>query len=146
MIDVRVTGDVFDAGAETERLGGDGIGAIATFIGIVRGGGGLTSLTLDHYPAMTENALRKLAVEAADRWALGDVVLVHRVGTMSPGDRIVFVGTSSPHRGAALEACAFLIDALKTRAPFWKREVFDDGRSNWVEAKETDDQAAARWN
>ena len=146
MIDVRVTGDVFDAGAETERLGGDGIGAIATFIGIVRGGGGLTSLTLDHYPAMTENALRKLAVEAADRWALGDVVLVHRVGTMSPGDRIVFVGTSSPHRGAALEACAFLIDALKTRAPFWKREVFDDGRSNWVEAKEADDQAAARWN
>lgn len=146
MIDVRVTGDVFDAGVEIGRLGGDGIGAIATFIGIVRGDGGLTSLTLDHYPAMTENALRKLAAEAADRWALGDVVLVHRVGTMMPGDRIVFVGTSSPHRSAALEACAFLIDALKTRAPFWKREVFDDGRSNWVEAKETDDQAAARWN
>jgi molybdopterin synthase catalytic subunit len=145
MIDVRIGTEVFDAGAEIDALGGEGIGAIATFIGIVRGDGGLTSLTLDHYPAMTERALRGLAGEAVARWTLNGVTIVHRVGTMAPGERIVFVGTSSPHRAAALDACAFLIDALKTRAPFWKREAFDDGRTGWVEAKEADDHATARW-
>lgn len=146
MIDVRIQTEAFEAGAEIDRLGGAGIGAIATFIGIVRGDGGLTSLTLDHYPAMTERALRGLAEEATERWALDAVAIVHRVGSMMPGERIVFVGTSSAHRAAALDACAFLIDALKTRAPFWKHEAFDDGRTGWVEAKGSDDQAAARWS
>jgi len=146
MIDVRIQTEGFDAGAEIDRLSGVGSGAIATFIGIVRGDGGLTSLTLDHYPAMTERALLGLAGEANERWALDGVTIVHRVGSMAPGDRIVFVGTCSPHRAAALDGCAFLIDALKTRAPFWKREAFNDGRAGWVEAKESDDLAAARWS
>lgn len=146
MIHVQVSQDAFDCGAEIDRLSGSGIGAIASFIGIVRGDGGLQSLTLEHYPAMTERALRSLAEQARERWALQAVTVVHRVGTMVPGERIVLVGTAAAHRAAALEACAFLIDALKTRAPFWKRETFADGRSGWVEAKDTDDLAATRWD
>jgi molybdopterin synthase catalytic subunit len=146
MIIVRVDDRPFDAGAELDLLGGVGIGAIASFIGIVRGDGGLTSLTLDHYPAMTERALHRLCEQAVGRWDLSGAIIVHRVGTMVPGDRIVFVGTASAHRAAALDGCAYLIDALKTGAPFWKRECFEDGRSNWVEAKASDDQATARWD
>jgi molybdopterin synthase catalytic subunit len=146
VIDVRIMTEAFDGGAEIDRLSDAGVGAIATFIGVVRGDGGLTTLTLDHYPAMTERALRALAGEAVERWELAAVTVIHRVGPMAPGERIVFVGTSSPHRAAALDACAFLIDALKTRAPFWKREAFDDGRTNWVDARSSDDLAAARWS
>jgi molybdopterin synthase catalytic subunit len=151
MITVRVqTGD-FDAGAELNALGrggdgGAGIGAISSFIGIVRGDGGLASLTLDHYPAMTERALYRLGEQATARWDLSGATIIHRVGTMVPGDRIVFVGTASAHRAASLDACAYLIDALKTGAPFWKRESFHDGRSSWVEAKASDDHATARWD
>ncbi|AYJ87353.1 molybdenum cofactor biosynthesis protein MoaE [Sphingomonas paeninsulae] len=146
MIHVRIETEAFDAGAELDKLSGLGIGAIASFIGVVRADGGLTSLTLDHYPVMTERALHRLAEQATERWDLSAATIIHRVGTMAPGERIVFVGTSAMHRAAALDGCAFLIDALKTRAPFWKRESFGDGRSNWVEAKQSDDQATARWD
>lgn len=145
MISARVQADDFDVGIELDRLGGVGIGAVASFIGIVRGDGGLASLTLDYYPAMTERALERLAKGAMARWDLSGATIVHRVGTMVPGDRIVFVGAASAHRAASLDACAYLIDALKTDAPFWKRESFGDGRSNWVEAKASDDRATARW-
>jgi molybdopterin synthase catalytic subunit len=145
MIDVRVSADPFDAGVEIDRLARAGVGGIASFIGVVRGDGGLASLTLDHYPVMTHKALQVLAEQAAARWDLSAVTLIHRVGTMVPGNRIVFVGTASAHRAAALESCAYLIDRLKTDAPFWKRETFDDGRAAWVEARASDDDAAARW-
>ncbi len=145
MIDVRVSPEPFDAGAEIDRLALAGVGGIASFIGVVRGDGGLTSLTLDHYPAMTQKALEVLAADAKARWDLEAATIVHRVGTMVPGDRIVFVGTASAHRAAALESCTFLIDRLKTDAPFWKRETFLDGRAAWVDARESDDAAATRW-
>ena len=122
-----------------------GVGAIATFIGLVRDDGGLVELLLEHYPAMTEAALVALADEAVARWSLNAVTLIHRVGALSPGDRIVFVGTAAPHRAAALEACAYLIDRLKTDAPFWKRERYTDGRTEWVEQRGADLTAAARW-
>ncbi len=146
MITVRVCETDFDVGAETEPLMKDGVGGVATFLGVVRGKGGLVSLTLEHYPAMTEHALLDLAEQAARRWSLAHVALIHRTGTMHPGDRIVFVATASPHRAAALESCAYLIDRLKTDAPFWKREVFADGRAGWVKPRETDATAVARWN
>lgn len=145
MIIVRVCEAGFDVGAETQRLIGDGVGGIATFIGIVRGDGGLLSLTLEHYPAMTERALLNLAEQAAARWNLTNLTLIHRTGTIDAGERIVFVGTASPHRAAALESCAFLIDQLKTDAPFWKREAFADGREAWVQPREIDAIAVARW-
>jgi molybdopterin synthase catalytic subunit len=146
MITVCVSLDPFDTGAEIAALGRDGMGAVASFTGIVRGDGGLTALTLEHYPAMTEATLRTLANEAASRWSLGGVTLHHRVGRMAPGDAIVLVACGSPHRRDALEACTFLIDRLKTDAPFWKRESFADGREVWVEARHSDGQAAARWD
>jgi molybdopterin synthase catalytic subunit len=145
MIEARVQQaplDTADALLRLEALGG---GAVASFTGLVRGDGGLTGLRLDHYPAMTEKALQALAEEAGARWRLLGAVVIHRVGAMSPGDRIVFVGTAAAHRAEALEACAYLIDRLKTDAPFWKQESFADGRVSWVEAREADDDAAARW-
>jgi len=145
MIDVRVGEAAFDAALEIDRLSSAGVGAIATFTGVVRGDGGLLTMTLEHYPAMTQTALRVLADEAVARWSLTAAIVVHRVGTLRPGERIVFVGTAAAHRAAALESCAFLIDALKTRAPFWKRETFADGRNGWVTAREADAEAAARW-
>ena len=146
MITVRVSPDPFDTGAEIAALAREGMGAVASFTGIVRGDGGLIALTLEHYPAMTEAALRALADEAASRWSLGGVTLHHRVGRLVPGDPIVLVACASVHRKDALDACAFLIDRLKTDAPFWKRESFADGREIWVEARATDDAAAARWS
>ena len=145
VITVRVQEETFHPGAELIGLEGLGGGAVASFTGLVRGDGGLIDLRLEHYPAMTERALEAIAAEATRRWPLAGIVVVHRVGTMTPGERIVFVGTAAAHRAAALEACAFLIDWLKTRAPFWKHERFADGRSEWVEAKGGDDAAAARW-
>ena len=129
--------------AELEMLDG---GAVASFTGLVRGEGGLIDLTLDHYPAMTEKALAAIADQAAARWPLGGIVIVHRVGAMPPGARIVFVGTAAKHRAAALEACAFLIDWLKSEAPFWKKERFSDGRAGWVEPRAGDAAAKARWH
>lgn len=145
MIAVSVqTGD-FDPGREQAALEASGGGAVASFTGLVRGEGGLVELHLDHYPAMTQKQLEALAEEASGRWSLLGVRIIHRVGPLTPGDRIVFVATAARHRQAALESCAFLIDWLKTSAPFWKRERFVDGRTGWVEARSEDDAIAARW-
>ena len=145
MIAVSVqTGD-FDPGREQAALEASGGGAVASFTGLVRGEGGLVQLHLDHYPAMTQKQLEALAEEASERWSLLGVRIIHRVGPLTPGDRIVFVATAARHRQAALESCAFLIDWLKTSAPFWKRERFADGRTDWVEARDEDDAQAARW-
>jgi molybdopterin synthase catalytic subunit len=144
MIRIIVQRPDFDPGDEIAVLGA--AGAVASFIGHVRGDGELLDMTLEHYPGMTERALSTLADLAMGRWPLSAVTLIHRVGALGPGERIVFVGTASAHRAAALEACAFLIDRLKTDAPFWKKERFSDGRNDWVTARETDDEAAARWD
>ena len=122
-----------------------GAGAVATFTGLVRGDGGVEQLELEHYPGATEAALRALAREAQERWSLLAVNVNHRVGSMRPGERIVFVAAAAPHRAAALAACAFLIDRLKTGAPFWKRET-RAGVARWVEARAADDEVAARWS
>jgi molybdopterin synthase catalytic subunit len=137
--------DDFDVGAEIGAMRDEGCGAVATFVGIVRGQGGLTSMTLEHYPAMTQSALCALADAASLRWPLSGVTIIHRVGMLVPGDQIVLVAAASEHRAAALEACAFLIDRLKTDAPFWKKECFVDGRETWVDARASDDSAASRW-
>ena len=137
----------FDLGAETAALsaGREDVGGIASFLGLCRADDGLSALVLEHYPGMTERALEKIAAEAESRWPLTGCTVIHRVGRILPGQPIVLVLTASRHRVAALEACAFLIDWLKTGAPFWKREEFSDGRERWVEAREADEAAAARW-
>lgn len=135
----------FDPGAELARLEALGGGAVASFVGLVRGGNGLLSMELEHHPAMTLRALTEMAESAMSRWPLAGVTIIHRYGILKPGDRIVLTAAASPHRAAALEATAFLIDWLKTRAPFWKKECFVDGRSHWVDARVADDDAAARW-
>ena len=142
---IRVQPDDFDPGTELARLEALNVGAVASFTGLVRGDGGLVAMTLEHYPAMTEAALRAIADEAARRWPLAGLTVIHRHGRLVPGDRIVFVGTASSHRAAALQSCAFLIDWLKTDAPFWKREQWADGSSRWVEARSEDDAAKERW-
>lgn len=146
MIEVRVQAEDFDPGVEMARLHADrgDVGAVASFVGLVRGGE-VVAMTLEHYPGMTERQLRAVADEAAARWPLQGIVVVHRHGRLVRGDRIVLVAVASAHRGAAFEACAFLMDWLKTRAPFWKREETAEG-SRWVEAKAADDEAAARWS
>lgn len=124
------------------------IGGIASFAGVVRGTAGgrpIVSMTLEHYPGMTERALAAIAESAMRRWELQGCTLIHRVGELRPGEIIVLVLTASAHRQAALDACAYLIDWLKTRAPFWKKERFEDGSEAWVDARESDDAAAARW-
>jgi molybdopterin synthase catalytic subunit len=144
MRDIRVQTTDFDSGAELALLEATGAGAVASFTGQVRRDDGVDALTLDHYPAMTQRALERLAEEAEARWPLSAVTLIHRVGRLEAGARIVFVGTASDHRAAALEACAFLIDRLKTDAPFWKREHLS-GEDRWVEAKAGDDARAETW-
>lgn len=145
MIRVLVQPEAIDAAAEMDRLAIDGAGAMATFTGLVRADDGIERLELEHYPGATEAALVRLAGEATVRWKLAGATIVHRVGAMRPGERIVFVGTCAAHRGAALDACAYLIDRLKTDAPFWKRES-RGGEARWVEARQDDDAAAARWD
>jgi len=145
MIDVRVQSDAFDPGAELERLEALRVGAVASFTGLVRADGGLIAMTLEHYPAMTQTALYDIAADAARRWPLAGLVVIHRHGRLVPGERIVFVAAASRHRAAALEACAYLIDWLKTDAPFWKREEWQDGSSKWVDAKAEADAAKTRW-
>lgn len=144
MIRVIVAPDMIDAGAELARIEAQGAGAVATFTGLVRADDGVSVLELEHYPGATEAALAALAEAAKQRWSLIAATIVHRVGPMAPGERVVFVGTAAAHRAAALEACAFLIDRLKTDAPFWKREQ-RGGEARWVEARAADDEAAARW-
>lgn len=145
---IRVGEASFDLAAETARLTGNrvDVGGLASFVGVCRGDDGLAAMVLEHYPGMTERAIGRIAAEACARWPLTGCTVVHRVGRLRPGDPIVLVLTASAHRTAALESCAFLIDWLKTGAPFWKREEFADGRARWVEAKTEDDEAAARWS
>jgi molybdopterin synthase catalytic subunit len=144
MIHVAVSPEPIDAGAELRAIHAKGAGGVASFTGLVRGDDGVETLELEHYPGVTEAALTQLGEEAARRWALIGVRIVHRVGAMAPGDTVVFVGAAARHRAAALEACACLIDRLKTDAPFWKRETRADG-SRWVEQRDSDREAAARW-
>ncbi|MES2443834.1 MAG: molybdenum cofactor biosynthesis protein MoaE [Pseudomonadota bacterium] len=144
MIRVSVQPAPIDLATELAGVEVNGAGGIASFIGSVRGDGGVTELALEHYPGMTEAALIGLAEEAFVRWGLLAVTIVHRVGPMVPGDRIVFIATAAGHRAPALEACAYLIDRLKTDAPFWKRETRGDAAA-WVEAKGSDEAAAGRW-
>jgi molybdopterin synthase catalytic subunit len=127
--------------APLETLGG---GAVASFVGLVRGDDGVEQLSLEHYPGMTEAALHRLAEEAVERWKLPGVTIIHRVGALAAGERIVLVAACAPHRRDALDACAFLIDRLKTDAPFWKSER-RKGEDSWVEARAADGEAAARW-
>ncbi|MBY0285096.1 MAG: molybdenum cofactor biosynthesis protein MoaE [Sphingomonas sp.] len=145
MIRVVVTEQPIDLAAELARVEVAGAGGVASFTGLVRADDGVTALELEHYPGATEAALTALATQARDRWDLLAVVIVHRVGRMIPGDRVVFVGAAAAHRAPALDGCAFLIDRLKTGAPFWKREVLAEG-ARWVEARAGDDAAAARWS
>ena len=144
---VRVQAGVFDAGSEMSALlgGRTDAGGVGCFVGTVRGTDGVAALVLEHYPGVTERALRGIAEEAGRRWPLLGCTVVHRVGRMEPGEAIVLVLAVSAHRAAALEATGFLIDWLKTRAPFWKKEELTDGTERWVEARSTDDAAAARW-
>jgi len=146
---IRVQEGPFDVGAELAALtaGRTDIGALASFVGLVRDVAGdqdVSAMTLEHYPGMTERKLAEIEAEARARWPLQASLIVHRYGRLEPGEPIVLVATASAHRAAALESCAFLIDWLKTRAPFWKLEE-RAGEARWVEARSEDDQAAARW-
>jgi molybdopterin synthase catalytic subunit len=147
---VRVQRQDFDVGAEVARLtaGRTDIGAVVTFTGVVReqnSGGPIAGMTLEHYPGMTEAELARVEAEACQRWPLQASLVVHRVGALRPGDNIVLVVTASAHRQVAFDAAAFLMDYLKTSAPFWKKELGADGTEHWVEARESDDAAAERW-
>jgi molybdopterin synthase catalytic subunit len=131
----------FDLGAETRLLSKDRrVGAVASFVGVVRE----VPMTLEHYPGMTENAIRKIAEAAAARWQVMDCTVIHRYGALQAGDQIVMVAVASAHRGDAFAACEFIMDFLKTQAPFWKKEHRPEG-AQWVEARTSDDQAAERW-
>ena len=146
---IRVQSEDFDVGAELDALmaASRAIGGVTSFVGVVRdvaGGEQVSAMTLEHYPGMTERQLEKLESEALRRWPLDGVLIIHRYGRLEPGDRIVLVATASAHRQAAFEACHFLIDWLKTKAPFWKQEE-GSGGARWVEAKDSDDAAADRW-
>jgi molybdopterin synthase catalytic subunit len=146
---VRVQTEDFDISREiaTLREGNAAVGAVASFVGIVRDlndSARVSTLTLEHYPGMTEKALLAIADDAKRRWDLYDVLIVHRVGELKPTDQIVLVAVSSAHRGEAFAACQFVMDYLKTRAPFWKKERTPQG-DRWVEARASDDDAMARW-
>ena len=148
-IKIRVQSEPFDLGAEVNAMsnGRTDIGAIASFVGLARDhndGSGVQAMTLEHYPGMTEKALTALVDEACARWILLDVTVIHRVGRLLPGDPIVLVAVASQHRGEAFAACEFIMDYLKTRAPFWKREATADG-ARWVDSRDSDDSAAERW-
>ena len=146
MIDVRVQTGPIDTAAELSRIGHGGeAGALVSFTGIVRGAPG-SSLELEQYPGMTERVMAQIAAQAASRYSLLGGIVIHRHGVMHPGEPIVLVAVAAPHRGNAFRAAEYLIDWLKTKAPFWKRETDADGRSHWVEARASDDEAAARWD
>jgi len=146
---VRVQEEGFDLGAESDAFaaGVDGAGAIVTFTGVVRDadGGGLVAMEIEHYPAMTQKALEAIAAEARTRWSLAEVLVIHRYGRLAPGERIMMVATASRHRKHAFEAAEYLMDYLKSRAPFWKKEISSDGRADWVSAKADDETALERW-
>jgi len=147
---IRVQTEAFDVGNELAKLkaGNHNIGGIAVFVGTVRdvnNGDAVSAMTLEHYPGMTEKSLVEIEKEALSRWPLDASLIVHRVGRMLPGEDIVLVICCSAHREAAFEACRFLMDWLKTKAPFWKLEE-DGGKATWVDARESDDTAARRWH
>jgi molybdopterin synthase catalytic subunit len=149
MARVRVQPEDFDVGRELEALthGRTDVGGLASFVGLVRAsndGSSIRGMTLEHYPGMTEKALEAICAQAHARWDLLDTLVIHRVGHLIPGDRIVLVGVASAHRGEAFEACEFIMDYLKTRAPFWKKEDTEQG-ARWVEARASDEVAAGRW-
>ena len=145
---IRVQSEPFDTGAELAGFGADpetgDVGAIVSFTGVVRGTGGLSRMEIEHYPGMTEKAIARYAEEARARWGLADVLVIHRHGSLAPGDPIMMVATASRHRVAAFEAAEFLMDWLKSRAPFWKKEYGPDG-ATWVAAKDEDEDALTRW-
>ncbi len=147
---IKVQREDFDVGREIAALsdGNHAVGGLAVFIGLVRDMAGdqpVGAMTLEHYPGMTEKMLARIEAEACERWPLEASLVIHRYGRLEPGDRIVMVAAASAHRQAALEACQFLIDWLKTKAPFWKLEEGSDGAA-WVEARTSDDASAARWD
>jgi len=149
-VSVRVQTAPFDAQAEADALrrGDHDVGAVVTFVGTVRDindGDAVTTLELEHYPGMTEKALQAIEAEARERFDVRGIAIVHRVGPLAPGDPIVLVAVTSAHRGAAFDACRFVMDYLKTRAPFWKKERTPQGE-RWVEARADDDDAAAAWS
>ena len=146
---ISVQAEDFDAGREIAlvRAGNPKVGAVASFIGVVRDlndGSGVAAMTLEHYPGMTEKAVQAIIDQARGRWEVLDCTVIHRIGKLAPTDQIVFVAVASGHRGDAFAACEFIMDYLKTRAPFWKKEETPGGE-RWVEAKEADDAAAGRW-
>jgi len=148
-VTVRVQAEDFDAGRELEALthGRSDIGALASFVGLVRDandGRAVGGMALEHYPGMTEAALGDICAQAHARWDILGTLVIHRIGRLAPGERIVLVGVTSAHRGEAFAACEFIMDYLKTRAPFWKKESTPEGE-RWVEARESDDVAANRW-
>lgn len=149
-VEIRIQATALDALAETAPVyaGNSAVGGVVSFIGLMRDlnqGDAVACMTLEHYPGMTEKALADIVAEAGARWQLEAVRLVHRVGEVRPQDPIVLVAVASAHRGEAFRACEFIIDYLKTRAPFWKREQTADGQSRWVEARSSDDEAADAW-
>jgi molybdopterin synthase catalytic subunit len=144
-MNIRIQAADFDIGAEVSALKQSGeVGAVVTFIGVVRRDGGIAEMMLEHYPGMTEREIARHVDEARARWPLTGVSIVHRIGTLRPGENIVLVGVAAAHRQAAFEAAEFLMDYLKTRAPFWKRERHG-AEVAWVEAKASDEAAADRW-
>ncbi|MBL6938655.1 MAG: molybdenum cofactor biosynthesis protein MoaE [Alphaproteobacteria bacterium] len=144
-LNVQIQQEDFDVADEIEALTTDEAGAVATFTGLVRGGDGITGLVIEHYPGMTEREIRHIAEQAQARWTLiTGITIIHRIGRLSVGERIVLVAVASAHRQSAFAACEFLMDYLKTRAPFWKQEARGEALS-WVEHRASDDAAAERW-
>lgn len=143
---VAVQETPFDLAAELHGFGGEGMGAIVTFTGVVRDNaqGNLVAMDIEHYPGMTQSALTQIATDATERWSLGDVLVIHRHGRLEPGDQIMMVATASRHRKDAFEAAEFLMDYLKSRAPFWKKEITRGG-ADWVAARDEDEAALDRW-
>ena len=146
---VRIQTADFDAGAEIAALrrGNPAVGAVASFVGVVRDvneGDAVAEMTLEHYPGMTEKSIGEIVTQAKGRWQVLDALVIHRIGSLRPTDQIVLVVVASAHRGDAFAACEFIMDYLKTRAPFWKKEQAGQG-ARWVEAREADDVAAERW-
>jgi len=146
---VSVQVEAFELGAEAEGFAqaNNSAGAIVTFTGIVRDApqGGLVAMEIEHYPGMTSKALNEIAQTAMERWSLADTLVIHRYGRLEPGEQIMMVATAARHRKDAFEAAEYLMDYLKSRAPFWKKEILNDGATDWVAAKDTDEDALTRW-
>jgi molybdopterin synthase catalytic subunit len=141
---IRIQTEDFDVSEELDALAAHDVGAMTSFVGLVRGDDGLTAMTLEHYPGMTEAEIARHVAQAQTRWNLSGVTIIHRIGRLVPGARIVLVAVAASHRADAFAACEFLMDYLKIRAPFWKYEE-RDGAIVWVEARPSDDEAMARW-